>query len=55
MVKGNGITVPSYVLQALKHSIKKRRKITSFFRSLRDNDDIVEDEITCSHEHFIAT
>lgn len=55
MAKDNGITVPNHVLQALKHSIKKRGKITNFFRSLQDSDDTVEDEITRSHEHFTAT
>lgn len=54
MVKDNSLTVPSHVLQALKTSIKKRGKITDFFKSIQDGDHPVEDEITRSHEHFTS-
>lgn len=55
MVKENSSTVPSHVLQALKTSIKKRGKITDFFKSIQDGDHPIEDEITRSHEHFTST
>ena len=54
-VKDNDITVPSHVLQALRDSIKKRGKITDFFKTLQDGAHIVEDEISRSHEHFTST
>lgn len=57
-VKDDGVTVPSHVLQALKSSIKKRGKITYFFKTLQDGVNTLGDEITestRSHEHFTST
>ena len=57
-VKDDGLTVPSHVLQALKSSIKKRGKITHFFKSLQDVAHTLDDESTestRSHEHFTST
>ena len=54
-VKDNDLTVPSHVLQALKSSIKKRGKITEFFKTSKNGAHTVEDEFTRSHEHFTAT
>ena len=54
-VKDDDLTVPSHVLQALKSSIKKRGKITDFFKTLQDGAHTVEDEMTRSHEHFTST
>ena len=57
-VKDDSLIVPSHVLQALKSSIKKRGKITRFFKTLQDGAHTLGDEITestRSHEHFTST
>ena len=54
MVKDKGITAPNNVFQALKNSIKKRKKITAFFKSMQDEGHKGENDVTRSHEHFTS-
>ena len=55
MVKDRNLSVLGYVLRGIKTRIKKRGKITDFFKNTTIKNHIREDDVTRSHEHFTST